>query len=93
MTKLKLKLVNKGKPFTLPNWTVAKHKAVLEEINKLPKGTSESDKDIEFQYFCVYVGLKVIDQKLEIEEVKVWIKEHGGQLKKRSVDEPINQPS
>ena len=79
MTKLKLefrredgtvKKFNKGKPFILPNWTVMKHKSVLEGINKLPKGTSEADKDIEFQFLCVYEGLKVIDPEVDLEDIK-----------------------
>jgi len=70
MTKLKLKIINKGKPFILPNWTVVKHKAVLEEINKLPKGTSETDKDIEFQFFCIYEGLKEVDPNLELDDIR-----------------------
>jgi len=70
MTKLNLKIVNKGKPFVLPNWTVTKHKKVLEEINKLPKDTSEGDKDIEFQFLCIYEGLKEVDPKLTLEDVR-----------------------
>jgi hypothetical protein len=79
MTKLKLefksedgtvKKFNKGKPFVLPNWTVEKHKAFLESINKLPKDTSEEDKDIAFQVFCIYEGLKVIDAEVTLENVK-----------------------
>lgn len=70
MTKLKLKFVNKGKPFILPTWTVAKHKMVLEEISKLPKKTSEEDKDVEFQFLCIYIGLKELDPKLSLEKVK-----------------------
>lgn len=79
MTKLKLefkredgtvKKFNNGKPFILPNWTVMKHKAVLENINKLPENTTEEDKDIEFQFFCIYEGLKVIDPSVELEDIK-----------------------
>jgi hypothetical protein len=79
MTKLKLefkredgttKKFNKGKPFLLPNWTVMKHKAVLEEINKLPQNASEEDKDIAFQFFCIYEGLKVVDPSVELEDIK-----------------------
>ena len=70
MTKLKLQIVNKGKPFILPNWTVMKHKAVLEEINKLPKNTSEGDKDIEFQFLCIYEGLKEVDPDIELENIR-----------------------
>lgn len=70
MTKLKLKFVNKGKPFILPNWTVKKHKAVLEEINKLPENMSEEDKDIEFQYLCIYYGLKDVDPSLDREDIE-----------------------
>lgn len=70
MTKLKLKIVNKGKPFVLPNWTVKKHKAVLEAISKLPGKLSEADKDIEFQFLCIYYGLKSVDPELELEDIK-----------------------
>lgn len=70
MTKLALKFVNKGKPFKLENWTVMKHKAVLEKISKLPKNVSEEDKDIEFQFYCIYEGLKVIDSEVKLENIK-----------------------
>ena len=70
MTKLILKFINKGKPFELKNWTVMKHKAVLEKINKLPKNTSESDKDIEFQFLCIYEGLKEVDPNLELDNIR-----------------------
>ena len=79
MTKLKLefrkedgtvKKFNRGKPFTLPNWTVIKHKAVLEGVNKLPKDTSETDRDTEFQFLCIYEGLKVVDPEIEVDDIK-----------------------
>ena len=65
-----VKKFNSGKPFKLPNWTVMKHKTVLEEIHKLPKGTSEVIKDIEFQYWAIYESLKEIDPELDIENIK-----------------------
>ena len=70
MTKLNLKFVNGGKPFILPNWTVGKHKAVLEEVNKLSKTVSEEDKDVEFQYWCIFIGLEELDPDLQIEQVR-----------------------
>ena len=70
MTKLVLKFINKGKPFTLPSWTVAKHKKVLEEINKLPTNTSEEDKDTEFQFLCIYEGLKELDPNLTLNDIR-----------------------
>ncbi len=68
MTKLKLKFVNGGKHFVLPNWTIAKHKTVLEKINKLPTTISEDDKDTEFQLLCVYEGLKAVDPDVDLDE-------------------------
>lgn len=70
MKRLSLKFINKGKPFILKNWTVMKHKTVLEKINKLSNTISEEDKDIEFQFFCIYESLKEIDPEIEIEDVK-----------------------
>lgn len=79
MTELKLKFrredgttkkFNRGKSFTLPNWTVKKHKAALEELSKLPKKLSEADKDVEFQFLCIYYGLREVDPKLELEDVR-----------------------
>lgn len=79
MTELKLefkrkdgtaKKFNSGKPFKVPNWTVVKHKNVLEEINKLPEEMGDDMKDIEFEYLTIYESLKEIDPKIEMDDIK-----------------------
>lgn len=71
MTKLKLKFVNNKKPFVLPNWTVKKHKTVLEQISKMPKTATEDDRDTEFQILCIYESLKEIDSDVDLEKIRV----------------------
>ena len=68
--KLKLKFVNKGKPFEVSEWTVEKHEKTLEACIKSTEKMSKSQQDAEFRYYVIYAGLKEIDSSVEFETVR-----------------------
>ncbi len=72
MTKKKysLEIVKNGQPFTMPKWTVAKHKAALQELNKECKDLSNEEKNDEFTYYVILQTLRQIDSSVTIEDVK-----------------------
>jgi hypothetical protein len=58
--------INKGKPFTLPNWNVIKHKKVLQKMTSFEesedgKKSSKYELDDRYQNFLILEGLKDID--------------------------------
>lgn len=67
--KLKLKFVNKGKPFEVSNWNVEKHEEALSLCIKNTDGMSKALQDAEFRYYVIYIGLKEIDNNVEFEKV------------------------
>lgn len=70
MTKYKLSIINKGKPFCMPKWTVAKHKAALARMLKEnPKATDDEKNDL-FNYYVIYESLRQVDSEVSIEDIK-----------------------
>lgn len=69
--KLKLKFVNKGKPFELKNdWSVEKQEKVLELMVQNTVDMDDNQKDREFKYYVIYVGLSEIDSEIKMEEIR-----------------------
>jgi len=68
--KYNLKFVNKGKPFTIPNWTTEKHETALSELVKNEKGKTPKQLDNLFRYYVVLQTLREIDETVTIEQVK-----------------------
>lgn len=72
MTKKKysLSIVNNGKPFSMPHWSVKKHKAALQELNKECKDMSNEEKNDEFTYYVILQTLRQIDSSVTIDDIK-----------------------
>ena len=71
MEKLTLKFVNKGKPFKIVNdWTVEKHENALALCAADNEELSKDEQDVLFRYYVIYVGLKEIDEDVEIIKVR-----------------------
>ena len=71
--KYKLSFVNEGKPFDLENWSVIKHKKVLETMaayEEKHKNLSEEDKDDAFQNTLILEGLKGIDKNVKASDLE-----------------------
>jgi len=60
-TKYKLDFVNKGKPFVLSAWTVAKHKDVLREIKEWEDKLDEKKLDEKYRNILILRGLNEVD--------------------------------
>jgi len=71
-TKYNLSFVNKGKPFTVPNWTVEMHEKAMVEAVDATKGKkiSEIEKENELKYYIILESLQKIDSTVTIENVK-----------------------
>jgi len=70
--KFNLKCVNKGKPFSMPNWTPKKHEAALAKLDAAQKKNKWDDKaaDKEFKYFVVHETLLEIDPDCELDDIR-----------------------
>jgi hypothetical protein len=68
--KYSLKIVNKGKPFVMPKWTVGKHRAAMSQMLAECKDMSEEEKTEEFNYYVIYQTLKQIDNDVSLEDIK-----------------------
>jgi len=68
--KLSLPFVNKGKPFTVSNWTVEKHEKTLSLMVEKNKSASAKELDALFRYYVVLVGLQDIDDSVTMEQVR-----------------------
>lgn len=68
-TVYKIPFVNNGKPFTLPDWSVVKHKKVLKKMSKYDsdeekqKYSAEELDDI-YQTILILEGLQDIDSSV-----------------------------
>ncbi len=71
MEKLNLKFVNKGKPFVVSKWTVEKHEEALALCLEATEELSKSERDKEFRYYVIYVGLKEVDANIDFEAVHI----------------------
>jgi len=61
-TVYSLPFVNKGKDFTLSNWTVAKHKDVLREVKELEDKIKDEKKlDEKYRHILILRGLNEVD--------------------------------
>lgn len=68
--KYSLKYVKAGKPFCMPKWTVAKHKAALEEMLAATPDLKNEERDDEYQYYIILQSLRQIDNEVTIEDLK-----------------------
>lgn len=68
--KYKLTIINKGKPFTMPKWTVGKHKAALARMLKENPSATDEEKNDLFNFYVIYETLKQVDPEVSIEDVK-----------------------
>lgn len=65
-TKYNLPFVNKGKEFTLSNWTFGKQQSILEktaEIEDEYKGR-EKELDIKYRHMIILQGLHEVDESV-----------------------------
>ena len=71
-TEYSLKFVNKGKPFTVPNWTVQSHEHAMVKAVEATKDSKMSDieKENELKYYVILETLQKIDSTVTIENVK-----------------------
>ena len=70
MKKYSLEFVNESKPFTMPHWTVGKHKAALEELLSDTKDWDKDARDEEYQFYVILQTLRQIDNEVTIEKIK-----------------------
>jgi hypothetical protein len=63
-TEYSLPFVNKGKKFTLTNWSVAKHKDVLRETKKYEDKLDEKELDEKYRYLLILRGLHEVDSSV-----------------------------
>jgi len=73
--RYKLKFVNKGKEFVMPDWTVEKHETLLEEMiqydEKLKLGEiSQADYDKKYRTTMIMLSLIEIDKNLKISDLQ-----------------------
>ena len=67
MKKYSLKFVNKGKAFTISNWTTEKHENALAEMLKNEKEKSSIELDKIFRFYVILQTLREIDPDVTIE--------------------------
>lgn len=71
--ELTLPFVNDGKPFSLEDWNVKKHKEVLKilakEEEKNPKLTEEQKDDI-FKDHLILKGLEHVDDSVKLKDLE-----------------------
>jgi len=73
--KYKLKFVNDGKPFIMPDWTVEKHEQLLNEMIpydekvKLKVITTE-ERDKIYRITMILISLKEIDPKVKENDLR-----------------------
>jgi hypothetical protein len=68
-----LDFVNKGKPFSIPNWTTYKHESVLAKLAADLKDVPEKEQDKEFKHYVIHETLSEIDETGEctLEEIRI----------------------
>lgn len=64
-----LTFVNKGKPFTVSNWNVEKHKNALIELLQNHKKASQKKLDELYRYYVILQSLKEIDETVTIKDI------------------------
>ena len=66
MTKTKepysIDFVNKGKPFSIPNWTTERHESALAKLTEATKDLPPDKQDKEFKFYVIYEVLSQIDE-------------------------------
>lgn len=67
-----LDFVNKGKPFSIPNWTTDKHESALAHLAADMEDLPKDKEDKEFKYYVIYETLSAIDttEKCTIDKIK-----------------------
>lgn len=70
MKQYSLKFINKGKAFSMPPWTIGKHKAALAQMNTECAGMSDEEKTDEFNFYVIYQTLKQIDSTVTIDNLR-----------------------
>ena len=68
--KYSLEIVNNGKPFIMPKWTVKKHRAALRNTVANTKNMSDEEQQEEFNYYVIYETLKQIDDSITVDDIK-----------------------
>jgi len=56
-----LEFVNKGKAFSIPNWTTEKHESALAHLAADMKNMPKGKEDKEFKHYVIYETLSAID--------------------------------
>lgn len=67
--KLKLKFVNDGKAFDIPDWTTEKHESALAKLIKETKDLTDDERDKKFKFYVVHESLLEIDPNCKFEDV------------------------
>lgn len=62
---------NKGKPFTLPVWTVDKHEDALDECLENTQDMKPEEKDKELRYYIILRSLREIDDSITYDLLKI----------------------
>jgi len=67
-----LEFINKGKPFSMPIWTVEKQESAIAKVSEYKKEHNLSDKetDSNYKFFVIVETLVEIDASCTIEIVK-----------------------
>ncbi|MCK4328492.1 hypothetical protein KAX02_01490 [candidate division WOR-3 bacterium] len=71
--KYHLEFVNEDKPFTVSNWTFAKHEEVLKKVAKIEKDNPEMASDALdriYQNYIILRGLKEVDSSVCEADIK-----------------------
>jgi hypothetical protein len=71
--EIQIDFINEGKPFTIGDWTVRKHRQVLKKMSEYEEkhlDLSESDKDEKYQNLLILEGLKDIDSSIKEQQLE-----------------------
>ena len=71
-TKYSLPFVNKGKEFTLGNWTFAKQEEILKAVAEMEDAYKGKDKelDIKYRHMIILKGLHEVDNAVTEDDLK-----------------------
>lgn len=58
----RLKFVNNGEAFAIPNWTTERHEGALAKLTTDMKGATDEEQEAEFKHYVISETLSQIDE-------------------------------